>query len=537
MLKLRPYQRECSDAVIDGWGGGHFRRVLITLPCGAGKTVIFCDIIRRLRELVNLQHVMILAHRIELLEQAREKVRRAMPEARVAIECGDRYARRDTEIVVASVQTLNRPDCRRLWGHKFDLIIVDEAHHVVSAGHQRVLERFQPPLILGCTATAYRLDGGHLTDVFEAEAYKMGLREGIEQGWLAPIHCYRVVTGVDLGGVRSHHGDFAAGELAKKVNVIARTRAVLHQWQRVAGKRRTLAFCVSVEHAHDTAAAWRELGVTAEAVDGTMPKEKRHAVMNRFRSGTTQVLTNCELVTEGVDCPEIGAVVLLRPTQSKALLTQMVGRGTRLTPTKETCVLIDVVDNCIRHDVATAPSLFDLPDDTDADGRSLTDLVREREQRLAEEVWVPEVTQVELQRLELFTHLALPTHLLAHTRFAWSTCANGYALACGENRRARLVHANAEGHVLLLAHNRIRIGEIELGHDEAAALRQAEAHVEAAWPDCLSLVLREAAWRRRPASEGQVEHLVRQGLTPEVANTMTKGQASAYLDQRFARDY
>src|SRR5581483_11568102 len=313
---LRPYQLEAVEAVERVLSEKRHRRLLLTLPTGTGKTVAFAEVIRRRRAAGDLRPVLILAHRVELIDQAAAKVRWANPDLEVAVECGSRTAPESADVVVASVQTLQSPHCKRLSSLKPGLVIVDEAHHSTATSYRRILGRFGAldggivPL-LGCTSTPYRFDRADLGDIFDAEVYRMGLQEAIEQGWLCPIRCYRVVTETSLAGVHTRAGDFATGELGRAVNVAARTDLVIEKWREVAGDRRTLVFCVDVRHAWDVAEAFRAGGFTAEAVDGAMKAASRAAVISRFRSGETQVLTNCDLLGEGFDLPEVSAVVMM----------------------------------------------------------------------------------------------------------------------------------------------------------------------------------------------------------------------------------
>lgn len=322
---LRPYQVEAIANVERDWSAGH-QRVLVVCPTGMGKTHTFAELARR--TVACGGRVLVLAHRTELLEQARAKLLEAGCDA--AIEQAGRRAR-GADVVVASVQTLRGARLERFARVAFELIIVDEAHHVRAAGYETILSHFSSARVLGVTATPDRLDGKGLGEVFSTCAYRYELRDAIRDEWLVPIVARRIeLEGVDLSEVHTRRGDLDQAELGEVMTSEAALHGVVVPLLRESSGRRTLGFAVDVAHAHALAeVANRYEPGCARALDGTMAADERRRLLAAFRVGKFRVLWNCEVLTEGFDDPGISCVALCRPTKSRALLTQMVGRGTR----------------------------------------------------------------------------------------------------------------------------------------------------------------------------------------------------------------
>jgi superfamily II DNA or RNA helicase len=348
-VPLRPYQVEAVEAVIAARREG-VRRMVIALPTGAGKTVVFAELIRRARH-----PVLVLAHRDELLAQAREKIERALREVgdlrNVAIEQGKREASRDAAVVIASIRSLHSDRIgRALAGRDLRLVIYDECHHAIATENLRVLETIGvmdpqwPGTLVGCTATTRRADGRGLGELFERIVYQRSIRQMIDDGWLRPLSGLRIDTGVDLGVVTFRGDDFDEDELAERVDVETRNLLVARSIQELARDRRTIAFCVGIRHAEHLCAALHRVGIRAGIVTGEMPKDARAATLAAFRAGKLQVITNVGVLTEGFDDPGVSAIAMVRPTRSEAVYLQCVGRGMRLDPSARDCLVLDFVD-------------------------------------------------------------------------------------------------------------------------------------------------------------------------------------------------
>ena len=541
---LRPYQEAAIDAVLAARGEG-VNRALMTLPTGAGKTVVFTELIDRM----NLTRpALILAHRDELIRQAADRVQAQLPHLRVAVEKAGEVAPRSAQVVVASVQSIGGKGNRRLGWMEADcpeLIIADEAHHASAPSWFSVFERFGAfdgrAFLLGVTATPHRTDANSLQKVFEAEVYRYGLRDALKDGWLCPIRCYRVTTDIDLSSVKTSSGDFESGALSRAVNSAARTQSAIQHWREVAGDRKTLVFCVDVQHSYDAAEAWRDAGYAAEAIDGGMPMHERRAVLARFHAGETQVLCNCAILTEGFDEPTVSAVVMLRPTKSQSLYQQMAGRGTRLAPGKSDLALLDVVDNCQRHTLIQAPALLGLPPTVDFEGASLLEGAELLEKKGAARIiaeW-PDVSlsvlATRLEEVDVFaTSLELPAEIASATLLAWTATPDGYYLDCREKRAARLTRDMLGRVLLTLSDGTERNAQIHLPSDMGQAIAQADARILSQWPDSGAMVRTDAGWRRGAVTDKQRGLLTTLRVPPEVIDGLTKGDASRLISQLLA---
>lgn len=350
-MKLWPFQEQAVRSLLDALR--EHRSALLVLPTGCGKTIVMADIVRRAFE--RGRRVLLLAPRTELLEQSRDKFIRAASGLRVELEQADsRVNVADLpDVVVASIQSMQRPErLARFPADTFHLLLVDESHHAVSDGHRRIIDHFSSAKVIGATATADRLDGTPLGEIFEVAAFTYDIRQAIADGWLVPVLQKRVqVASLDLSRVHTVAGDLNAGELEVELTqaaVLAETAGPLVE---LAGTRRTIVFAVSVRQAHALADVVRSLARTAEAIDGTTPKDERKDLLRRFATGDVQFLVNVAVLTEGYDCQSIECVAIARPTKSRALYTQMVGRGLRLSPDtgKRDCLVLDFVGNSGRH--------------------------------------------------------------------------------------------------------------------------------------------------------------------------------------------
>jgi ATP-dependent helicase IRC3 len=369
-LALRPYQRDAIAAVLAARRAG-VRRMVICLPTGAGKTVIFAELARMAK-----RTVLVLAHREELLAQAREKIENALGgDALAAIEQGERHAPKDAKVIVCSIRSLHAERLEQvLAGRDIGLVIYDECHHAAAADNLRVLRRLGAfdagftGTLLGFTATTARGDGKGLDAVFEKVVFARTLPELIDDGYLVKLRGLRVATTADLSALSRQGLDFQEEELAYAVDIDERNALVARSIQELARDRRTIAFCVTVSHARNLCMSLNRLGVPAGIVYGAMPAEDRQKALAAFRAGRTQVLTNVAVLTEGFDDPGVSCVAMARPTRSDGLYAQCVGRGTRLHPGKKDCLILDFVD-LAALDLCTLPSLFGMPRDLDLQGQ------------------------------------------------------------------------------------------------------------------------------------------------------------------------
>ena len=377
IVTLRPYQREAIAAVLAARRRGT-RRMVVNLPTGAGKTVIFSELAKVARK-----QVLVLAHREELLSQAREKLQNAMAgEAVVSIERGSERASADAKVLVCSIRSLHEGRLARvLEGRDLGLVIYDECHHAAAGDNLRVLrtlgvfDKGYSGTLLGFTATTSRGDGKGLDAVFEEIVYAKTLPEMIEAGYLSRLRGYRISTSADLVRLSQGGGDFGEEELAEAIDIEERNALVARSIQELARDRRTIAFCVTVRHAKNLARSLNTIGVPAGIVHGAMKSDARAKELADFRAGRTVVLTNVGVLTEGFDDPGVSCIAMTRPTRSDALYAQCVGRGTRLYPEKKDCLVLDFVD-LSALDLCTLPSLVGVPRDLDLRGGDVSEAKR-----------------------------------------------------------------------------------------------------------------------------------------------------------------
>ena len=388
---LRPYQEEALQAVVDNLCAG-VRRQMLVLATGLGKTVIAANLPTRLNAL-QPGKLLFIAHRNELLTQAVDKIKSWNPALKVGLEKAESHADPSCDVIVACNASIGRAGSTRM-EHFWDdisIIVIDEAHHSIGSSYLNILEAsgvLRPDstkLLIGLTATPKRHNRnkngikGTLDDedeilslksVFDKVVYNYPIRKGIKQGYLVPLHGFRINTTTSLDSVKTTAGDFQVDQLSEAVNTPERNAQIVKSWKDNVNGKQTICFTVDVQHAKDLAEAFLHNGVLAQPIYGDDPQ--RAEKLQWFDSGKVQVLCNCALLTEGFDSPSVACIVLARPTKSGSLYTQMVGRGTRLKEGKESCAVIDVVDNSRKCSLVTLPSLVGLNPEMDLHGGSVT---------------------------------------------------------------------------------------------------------------------------------------------------------------------
>lgn len=351
-MELRPYQREAEAAILNEWDAGILRTLLV-LPTGCGKTIVFSKVIEdRVRA---GDRVLVLAHRGELLEQASDKLAQATG-LRCATEKADESCLGSWyRVAVGSVQSLMREKRLSRFAHDyFQTIVVDEAHHVLSDGYQRVLDHFGQAKVLGVTATPDRGDMRNLGQCFQSLAYEYTLPKAIREGFLSPIKALTIPLKLDLTGVGVQSGDFKAGDLGTALDPYL--EQIADEMTRHCSDRKTVVFLPLVK----TSQKFRDIllrhGFRAAEVNGT--SQDRAQILSDFDAGKYNVLCNSMLLTEGWDCPSVDCIVVLRPTKVRSLYSQMVGRGTRLFRGKDHLLLLDFLWHTERHELCHPANLI-----------------------------------------------------------------------------------------------------------------------------------------------------------------------------------
>ncbi len=403
---LRPYQEDAIKCIYNQFNKGA-QSTLVVAATGTGKTVTFAELTRR--TVRHQKGVLLLVHRDELVRQIVRSCGRTG--VYCAVEKSSERAQSSfgtlAHAVCASVQTLQGKRLEQWPRDTFSLIITDEAHHSTAATYRRVYDHFERARRVGFTATADRLDGAKLGEIYETLAYEYNLLDAVRDGWLVPIVARTLKTNppVDLRDLRVTGGDFNLGDLEDEiqsnigvlVNAVRDTDALEN--------RRTIAFTPSIGSAAALAAALSDVGIKARAVAGNSPD--RADLLAAHQRGDFQVLVNCQILTEGYDDPAVSCILLCRPTKSRALYSQMVGRGTRLHPDsgKTNCKIVDFAF-LTKMPLVTPVELYDKGDVPDAvldRARELMESDVEREWGLDEAieaagVEIDEARRVKIQR-------------------------------------------------------------------------------------------------------------------------------------------
>lgn len=351
-MELRPYQETARQKVQEEWEEGK-KRTLLVLPTGTGKTIVFSKIIED--RVKKGERVLVIAHRGELLEQASDKLYKSTglktaTEKAKQTSLGSFY-----RVVVGSVQTLQREKrLNQFPPEYFDTIVIDEAHHAISDGYQRVLQHFESANVLGVTATPDRGDMRNLGSYFESLAYEYSLPEAIKSGYLSPIKALTIPLKLDLSNVKQQAGDFSTKDLGTALDPYL--EQIAEEMKKQCFNRKTVVFLPLVKTSQKFRDILNQHGFKAAEVNGE--SADRDQVLKDYEEGKYNVLCNSMLLTEGWDCPSVDCVIVLRPTKVRALYSQMVGRGTRLAPGKKELLLLDFLWHTERHELCHPANLI-----------------------------------------------------------------------------------------------------------------------------------------------------------------------------------
>lgn len=342
-LELKQHQQEALDALEAMRRQGE-TIALLHHATGTGKTVTAVLDAKRLGG-----RVLFLAHTQELVEQAAGAFRNLWPEVTVGCYL-EAVKEPEAYVVCGSVQSVAlHLECFK--DDDFDYLIIDEAHHAAADTYQKVLAFFRPSFTLGLTATPERNDDKSILDIFKNTAHRLDIQTAVELGELVPVRCIRIHTNIDLTKVRFNSVRYNIRDLESKIYVPERNRLIVNTWLRYVRNRRTVVFCASVWHAEEIARLFRGAGVSAAAVSGNMKRSEREEFQEKFVRREIQVLCACDLLNEGWDCPEIEVLFMARPTMSRVLYTQQLGRGMRLYEGKESLMVFDFVDNASQYNM------------------------------------------------------------------------------------------------------------------------------------------------------------------------------------------
>ncbi len=561
MLDLREYQQQALDITFEKLSQGINKQVHV-LATGLGKTVIFSHIIDQNNTRTGKKSL-VLAHREELLEQAKDKILKINPNLSVAIEMAEQKAEPDADVIVASVATLGRNNSKRLLKFNpkdFSTIVVDEAHHSSADSYKNVLRHFgvlkgeqesdfdwnKDCLLLGVTATPNRMDNKGIDQIFDEVVFNFGIIDGIKDGWLSRIRAYRVDTTTDLSSVHTKMGDFAQNELADTINNPDRNNLVVKTYLEQYNGKQALVFAVDRAHAIALTEAFNKHGIKTGCILGDTDKDLRSKDLELFHQKEIKVMVNCMVLTEGYDNDTIDVIMMARPTQSGILYQQMIGRGTRTHHEKPYLTICDFVDNTYKHRLKTASSLLGLEGKINFRGQDIVDAIPEIDKirELSPDFNLDrldfEKLDYVMEEVDLMSGLQIPSDLATLTTNAWHRYGeNAYRIAIGDNRYLTAYQAltgqwNAKFEywdgVL-----RKKIGQ-ELGEEKdlEGIITRIDKFIENNYPDSLRLVNMNARWRNDPITPAQSDALRKLGVDMEIILQLNKGTASQLQTKMYA---
>jgi superfamily II DNA or RNA helicase len=360
---LRPYQREVIEQFECTVETGT-RRIVIVAPTGAGKTVIAAAIIKSVA--AKRRGVLVLAHRREIIGHTSQKLHaHGVPHG--IIQAGTQ-PRPLEDVQVASIQTLwtRAMHSDRMELPPADLLIVDECHHAPANIYRKIIDAYPNAILLGLTATPCRGDGRGLGGIFDVIIECPQVGELISQGHLVKTRVYAPAE-PDLKGVRVQAGDYVESQLADRMDQPKLIGDIVTHWHKYGERRKTVCFAVNVAHSVHLRDEFIKSGVRAEHIDGGTPKPERDASLARLASGEIELVTNCMVLTEGWDMPEVGCCILAKPTKKMGLYRQMIGRVLRPAPGKTDAIILDHSGAVFRHGFAEDPVEWTLDPDRHAE--------------------------------------------------------------------------------------------------------------------------------------------------------------------------
>ena len=336
-IELRDYQQEAIDNLKKMRENGK-TIALLYHATGVGKTITAATDAKAVGG-----RTLFLVNALKLASQAKETFAKVWPEATLGEYTGSQKDMTQT-VIFATIQSISK-DLEKFSPTDFDYLIVDECHHAAANTYQKIFTYFHPKFILGLTATPERSDGEDMLELFQNVAHKMDLKTAVERGVLVPIRCIRVKTNIDLTDVRINGIKYNSQDLESKLFIPERNQLIVDTYLKYVNGKKTVIFCASVDHAAEIAKLLRDNGVKAEAVSGRDCVEVREKILKDYETGSTNVLCACDLLNEGWDSPHTTVLFMARPTMSKTIYLQQLGRGTRRCPGKEDLLVVDFVDN------------------------------------------------------------------------------------------------------------------------------------------------------------------------------------------------
>jgi len=351
-MKLRDYQQEALESVISLSSSG-VNSQLIVLPTGSGKTVVMAAVLKHFGV-----KALVIAHRKELIEQNKNTIEKFCGVKAGIYASGLKDLSND--IVIGSIQSCYRPgSIERLKRENFKILIIDEAHHSSAKTYRKLTNELgfsgSGKLLLGFTATPSLSNGNTLGEIYENIAYSKQISEMIKKNHLSDVVGRKIRTGISLDAVKINQGDYSLSDLTKMIDASSRNKLIVEKYKLHANNSKSIAFCASISHAKSLSNAFNKNKIESEVIHGKMSDIDRKAVLLNLKNGTISVLTSVGVLIEGFDMPDIKTIIMARPTKSKSLYIQMVGRGLRKAKNKKKCLILDFMDK--DHNLKQAISL------------------------------------------------------------------------------------------------------------------------------------------------------------------------------------
>ncbi len=543
-IELRDYQVAALQKVLAIYQHDPHGKAKFVWATGLGKTVGFSAIAHEIRQRTNT-NVLIIAHRDELLNQAAQKYRYIDPDASIG-KVGGSSHEWGHPVTVASIQTLCRPQhLKSLKRFDYGLVIVDEAHHALNSNeYGKVLAQLPNAFKLGCTATDDRLDNKTNVDLFGEPVHTVSILDAIEQGYLCNVQAIAIKTGTSLDGLHTREGDYQAKELAERIDTPERNTRIAEAYLEHASGRQAICFSVDVDHAYHLAEAFNARGIKAIAVHGNTPRYERAGILRDFESGLYRVVVNCSLYTEGYDAETIydededryiflSCAIMARPTKSRALFAQCIGRVLRLAPTKTDALILDATDNILNHrlEPQTLASVVGI---ALQDGEMVLE-AQARKRRAERELREKrERTTKEGKRMR-------DLNINVLERLDWQRRRDGsFALEIGpfKHNIVLVPSPQRDGSYSVWASLAPKFESQQWLRDAplgwAQQFAEKRARMLLADPQKVKLVDRNAPWRSLPVDPGGKQALYLRRFGIPITENLTRGEASDILEQKFA---
>ena len=429
-MKLRYYQEDCIKEILKMNKG---EKKIVEACTGAGKTIIMSELCR-----LTDKRVLIVVMSSELKEQTVEKLKMVCGE-NVDVGCvqgiQDEVSNR---IIVATRQSLTSSKSTRIermlqYG-EFEYILLDECHMAVQQ-QKKIIENVSTKntKCIGFSATPYNKD---LKKIYSDFIYRKDLFSMIKEKFLVPPRCFIVESNTDISKVKTTGGEYVISDLDRVVNNTDRNNLIVNAYkEKCTDRKQTIVFATSIEHSNDLANEFKNNGIKAMSIDSTLDKKEREKVFNKFKNGEINVITNVGICTTGLDIPSIDSLILARPTKSKSLFVQMVGRSLRLSPEtyKEDALIIDIADNTNRHSLINCKTIFDIENgETPIEAeqrRNKEEKEKIERKKKEEELRLQQEEEIRLQEIELFNETV--NNILNNSTLDWfTTRINGTLVAC-----------------------------------------------------------------------------------------------------------